>query len=197
MSTVVERMPARMNGLNARDDILTSEGPSSYLVLAASGPFATDPGASRRVESYHSRYCSLLNVERHLPRTCVSRFSGISSAVRRIERARQVPIAPSSAMRGELLAYKSRIPIRGRKYFEVSGRGQEGDNVGFVRNGRGRGDLCSAARSEIRNAGEEEEEAARRIGGRTAGRRGKGSGQVVGEKNIHARGDAEFSFSRR
>lgn len=26
---------------------------------------------------------------------------------------------------------------------------------------------------------------------------GGGVGQVVGEKNIHARGDAEFSFSRR
>lgn len=52
--------------------------------------------------------------------------------------------------------------------------------------------------SEIRSA--RKVEAGSAEGGLTArrGEAGKGTvGQVAGEKNIHARGDAKFSFSRR
>jgi len=97
-------------------------------------------------------------------------------------------------MHENYLPCKNRIPIRGVENISKSHR-DEGKGITLVLSVMAVDGVIYAAwlESEIR--------AAR---GRKVGRMDKGGGgrkglvgQVVGEKNIHARGDAEFSFSRR
>lgn len=91
------------------------------------------------------------------------------------------------------MPYKSRIPIRGAENISKSRR-DEGKGITLVLSVMAvDGVIYAAARPEIRSA------RGRKVDGGwldgTAGRRTVG--QVAGEKNIHAQGDAEFSFSRR
>lgn len=107
------------------DDILTSE--NSRLFRDA---FATD-SASRRIESRPSRVIRTSEsdirvgrIEAYSEDACVYilRSPEISPRSGEVEEARQVLMErrrPYRRTYGELLAYKSRIPIRGRKYFEV------------------------------------------------------------------------------
>jgi len=97
-------------------------------------------------------------------------------------------------MHGNYLPYKSRIPIRGAENI-LKSRRDEGKGITLVLSVMAVDGVIYAARlePEIRAA------RGRKVGGRMdkGGVEGGPVGQVVGEKNIHARGDAEFSFSRR
>jgi len=97
------------------------------------------------------------------------------------------------------LPYKSRIPIRGAENISKSRR-NEGKGITLVLSVMAVDGVIYAARLDRRFAqhgGGRSTEGWRRMawwrGGATKGT----VGQVAREKNIHARGDAEFSFSRR